>query len=277
MSQIPLWARALRGVDRAAWYAYQAHQVARDELFFAWLKPELRSALTVLAYSDMRSYLPGGTTFEEGLFAWEQSLFAESCIPRSGRVLLAAAGGGRELRALLEAGYSVSAFEPNPRLFAGCAQVASQHASAQVLQAAYSDLTAAVGGEGPLAALAGQRFDWVLFGWGSFTHLTERGAQIAALRAVRALAPQAPLALSFYLRKPEAEGGRAQRLRRAVRRALSYLGANQAIDSGLGYSYIGGFVYSFTREQIRELASLAHYRVAVEDASVFPYSVLMPD
>src|SRR5450432_8359 len=133
MSHLPLWARALRGLDRVAWYAYQGHQIARDELLFAWLKPELRSKLTVLAYDDMSSYLPGGTTFEEGLFGWERSLFAEACIPKTGRVLLAAAGGGRELKALLEAGYSVTAFEPNPRLFEGAQQVAASSPSVELI------------------------------------------------------------------------------------------------------------------------------------------------
>lgn len=276
MSQLPRWARALRRLDRAAWYAYQAHQVARDELLFGFLKPDLRAALTVLAYSDMRSYLPGGTTFEEGLFGWEQSLFAESCIPRAGRVLLAAAGGGRELKALLQAGYAVTAFEPNPELFAGASQVALGHASAQLLRGEYSDLTSAMRGEGPLASLRGQHFDWVLFGWGSFTHLTEPAAQLAALQATRVLAPEAPLALSFYLRKPETAGGRAQNFRTMVRNAMRLLGARQGIDPGLGYSYIGGFVYSFTLEQIHELAVRAQYRIAVEDTRVFPCAIAVP-
>jgi hypothetical protein len=275
MPKLPLWARALRNLDRIAWNSYQVHQVLRDEMLFAWLKPELRGALTVLAYSDMRSYLPGGATFEEGLFDWERALFADPVIPRTGRVLLAAAGGGRELKALLDAGYSVTAFEPNPDLWRGAVRVASAHPGALVLNAEYSDLEGAVDGRGPLARIRDQHFDWVLFGWGSFTHLTETTAQLAALRAVRNLAPMAPVALSYYLRKPEA-GGRAQRVRAEVRRVLSRVGRRTEIEPGLGYSYIGGFVYSFTPQQIRELAAAARYRLHVEEARVFPCAIAVP-
>ena len=179
MPTLPLWARALRGIDRLAWYAYHAHEITRDELLFALLEPELRADATVAAYSDMRTYLPGGTTFENGLFGWEESLLEQPSLPRAGRVLLAAAGGGRELKALLARGFGVTAFEPNPVLFEGASSVAAAAKDARVLRATYADLVAAATHEGPLASLAQESFDFVLFGWGSFTHLTERDAQLA--------------------------------------------------------------------------------------------------
>jgi hypothetical protein len=277
---LPLWARALRVADRYAWYAYHAHEVVRDEVFLAWLAPEQRAELTVLAYSDLATYLPGGSTFEGGLFEWERVMFANALIPRTGRVLLAAAGGGRELKALCEAGYEVLAFEPNPRLFAGAESVARSYAGkARLLQARYADLGAAARGQGPLAALSNTTFDWVLFGWGSFTHVTEQSEQLAILRAVRLLAPNAPLALSFFARRKDAstQPSRSDRLRTTVRRFTRGVRARRVEpDGALGYEYGGGFVYRFTRSEFESLAAQAGYHLRVWDESAFPYAVLIP-
>jgi SAM-dependent methyltransferase len=274
MSTLPLWARALRGIDRLAWYAYHAHEITRDELLFACLEPQLRAEATVAAYSEMRTYLPGGTTFEGGLFGWEQALLERLGIPKSGRVLLAAAGGGRELKALLDRGLSVTAFEPNPVLFEGARQVGS--VVARVVQASYADLVAAAGGKGPLAEVAGQAFDCVLFGWGSFTHLTERDLQLAVLSAARSLAPGAPLAFSFFVRTQNPPNSRSARMRGVLRDLLRRAGSKQSVEPGLGYDYGGGFVYSFTMEEVAELAHRAGYRVEFWDDKIFPHAILQP-
>jgi len=276
MSTLPLWARALRRLDRLAWYAYHAHEITRDELFFAWLRPELRSEATVAAYSEMRTYLPGGTTFEGGLFGWEQSLFEHQSIPRSGRVLLAAAGGGRELKALLDRGFQVTAFEPNPVLFEGARRVAEGRAGAKVFRASYADLVSAAEGNGPLALLTEERFDYVLFGWGSFTHLTEDAVQLSVLGASRALAPQAPLSLSFFMRSALQPDSRSARMRQVVRRVLRHAGSARPVEPGLGYDYGGGFVYSFSSDEVNSLAARAGYRIEFFDEKIFPHVILVP-
>jgi hypothetical protein len=278
MPSLPLWARALRRFDRAAWFVHHIHEITRDELLFAWLRPDLRSTMTVAAYSKMRTYLPGGSTFEEGLFGWERQLFAQPSIPRRGRVLLAAAGGGRELKGLLQSGYSVCAFEPNPVLFEGARRVAGDFDTAELIPASYADLVAAASAQGPLAHIREQPFDWVLFGWGSFTHLTERSVQLDVLRAMRAIAPRAPLAMSFFLRKPEGLDSRSRRLRLLLRSALRRMGRDpQTIADGLGYDYGGGFVYSFTMAEVSDLALQAKYRIEYQDDATFPCAILLPD
>jgi SAM-dependent methyltransferase len=276
MPPLPLWARALRGIDRLAWYAYHAHEITRDELMFAWLRPELRSDATVAAYSDMRTYLPGGTTFEGGLFGWEEALLARPEVPRAGRVLLAAAGGGRELKALLERGFEVTAFEPNPVLFEGASRVAAGSSGARVVRATYADLVAAVHGTGPLAGLRDESFDFVLFGWGSFTHLTQRDLQLQVLRAARALAPRARLSLSFFMRPAKEVDSRSARMRGVLRGLLKRTGARQPVEPGLGYDYGGGFVYSFTMDEVGDLAQQAGYKIEFFDDKVFPHVILQP-
>lgn len=279
-AKLPLWARALRGFDRVARSGFLVHQIVRDELLLAWLRPELREALTTATYSDLLDYLPGGATFEAGLFGWEEALLELPSTPRSGRVLLAGAGGGRELKALLARGYDVTAFEPNPVLFEGACRVASGHRTARVLRGTYADLVRAAEGRGALAELRAQSierpFDWVWFGWGSFAHVTDRAEQIAVLGAARALAPQAPLALSFLRRSAE-DAGRPAVLRARVRTALRRAGGPSSMGPGLGYDFAVGFVYRFTEDELHELAALAGYRIDSHDARVFPHAVLSPD
>ena len=110
---------------------------------------------------------------------------------------------------------------------------------------------------------------------GSFTHVTEKEEQLAVLRAARALAPNAPLGLSFFLRKPDVPS-RSRRLRHMIRGALQHAGGASKIDPGLGYDSGGGFVYSYTMEEISDLASNTGYRIGISEDQSFPYVVLLP-
>jgi SAM-dependent methyltransferase len=276
---VPLWVRALQRADRLAWYAFHGYEVLRDELLFAWLDPKERDAVTQHAYRAQRAYLPGGTTFERGLFDWERALLERAEVPREGRVLLAAAGGGRELAALLARGYDVTAFEPNPVLREGAAQVAAgAPGRARVLDGVYADMVAALDGRGPLAELrARSPFDLVVLGWGSITHVLDEDARDALLRAARSLAPDAPVITSFFLRPEGAPGGRTERARAAIRAVFSAVGApNATIPPGLAYESGGGFVHAFTESEVQAMAHRAGYAVAALDASPFPHALLVP-
>lgn len=50
-----------------------------------------------------------------GLFEWEAAALAAD-FPVTGRIVVTGAGAGREVPALLERGYDVVGYEPNPRL-----------------------------------------------------------------------------------------------------------------------------------------------------------------
>jgi SAM-dependent methyltransferase len=276
---VPLWVRALQRTDRLAWYAFHGYEVLRDELLFAWIDPKDRDEVTQHAYRAQHAYLPGGTTFDRGLFDWERALLDRPEIPREGRVLLAAAGGGRELLALAERGYDVTAFEPNPVLRQGAAGVAERFADrARVRDGVYADLDGAVHGRGPLAELRDRApFDLVVLGWGSITHVLDEPARDALLRAVRALAPRAPVITSFFLRPDGGHGGRTAEARSLLRRAFARVGArNASIPAGLAYESGGGFVYAFTEGEVQTMAHRAGYAVRVLDASPFPHALLVP-
>jgi hypothetical protein len=277
---VPRWVRAIQKVDRLAWYAFHGYEVLRDELLLSWLDARQRSAVIDRAYRDQRVYLPGGATFERGLFSWERALLARPEVPRAGRVLLGAAGGGRELKALIERGFEPVAFEPNPVLREGAEQVAREHpaAGAIVLDGVYADLEPAVVAAGPLAALAARApYDLVVLGWGSITHVLTHDEQRSLLVAARALAPRAPLITSFFLRPDVGYGGRTEQLRTTLRSVFSALGApNQHIEPGLAYEAGGGFVYAFSESEVQAIAHEAGYAVVLLESSPFPHALLVP-
>ena len=251
-------------------------QIVRDELLFAFVQPGQRDTLTFDAYARTRDYVEGGEAFSEGLFGWEMALLEDPHLPRSGRVLLGAAGGGRELRALIERGFEVFAFEPvTPLLYS--AQKVARGKNAVVLRATYRDLVAkALGKAGPLDDLAGS-FDLCILGWGSLSHLTEPSDVVETFRALRTLSPSAPVIASFLLRStvtPNTKGG-ARTLRRSLRRALEATGA-RPVPPGLNYDTASGFFYTFSREELRELCAQAVYGDVRFVGHPFAHMLLVP-
>jgi hypothetical protein len=274
----PTWARLLYRFSRALSALDAGQQIIRDELLFAFLPASARNGLTFDVYSRSRGYVVGGEYFLHGLWAWEAALLDDPRVPRSGRALLAAVGGGRELKVLLERGYEVFAFEPVGPLFESARSVGVAAGSrALVVQASYQDLVAkAEGKSGPLDGLAG-RFDLCVLGWGSLSHLTEPGAVLETLRAVRALAPDAPVIASFLLRTkgtPDVKGG-ARKLRHGLRRLFEAAGAS-AVPEGLRFGTAHGFYYQYLASEFTELCGRAGYEVAVIGEMPHPHVLLLP-
>jgi hypothetical protein len=205
-------------------------------------------ALTVRLYEHGPSSFAGSSTQP-----WEEKMFDEWLPAPPARVLVTAAGSGREARALIARGYAVDALEPVPGMAAACAAVPGIGA---VVQATHEDLARAVaGGGGPAAPLGDRRYDAVLVGWGSFTHVLSRHGQESLLRACDRLAPSGPILLSFFAR----HGGPASRS--AALRAGTALGRRVAAqrrlparDLEVGLAWNLGFTHALTEDEIAALA-----------------------
>ena len=277
--KLPHWVPVLLGVDRAAWYAYRAFEALRDETLIACLDPQLYHSVTQQSYSELRSYLPGGNAHVLGLFPWEIEVISSPPFPPNGRVLLGGAGGGRELAGLLARSYEVVAFEPNAVLVRGAVATAASNPFAAVVQASFADLVDAVQhNRGPLALpVHAKPFDAVILGWGSLTHVVRDQDRRDLLRSLRALAPGAPVLLSFFLRRPAGYvPGRSQRARTVLRHLLARTTHQPVPVEGLSYQRNGGFVYCFSKEEIFDLAVSCGYRVDRFDEREFPHAVLVP-
>lgn len=274
---MPRWLRAALAAERAAGAVARGVSLLVEEMALAWVPPHRRDAVTAAVYGAQRMYLAGSPHFEQGLFDWESRALAAPEFPRAGRILLGGAGGGREARALASMGYSVIGFDPSVRLVERSA-TALAGLPATVVHAGYGDLIAAARGEpGPLSDVPrSPPVDAVVLGWASFSHLMAGEQRLALLHATRAIAPAAPLLLSFLAAGGGGEGGRGERARRALRRTFAALGAPGAPRAGDRFVAWGGFLHLLSVEDIRTLAAAAGYRVAIVAASPYGHALLVP-
>lgn len=175
-----------------------------------------------------------------GLFPWERDAVERFFGERS-RLLVAAAGAGREMLALVADGRRVEGFDCNPRLVQA-GRAALRHAgAAATIHHAPRDRCPRL--EGP--------FDGLILGWTAYSLIPTRAARVAMLRDLRAAAAaDAPLLLSFFARSRRSPGmWAAQVLSTSVRRARG------AATTSLGDRLGGNFAHWFTRDEIEaELA-----------------------
>lgn len=262
----PTWARALLAIDRAAHAALRAEAALRDELLCALLDERARARLTASIYAREGTYRAHSRLDREGLTPWEREAVAHPCVPRTGRVLVAGCGGGRELAALRAMGYSVVGFDPCGPLVD---DARARGVAERVEVARLEDLRDASEALGPLAFLRGLRVDLALFGWTALSYVPERSARLDALRATRALAPDAPLLLSAW--GPRGAEGRPRRL---IRRALAALG--RAAPEGMTFRPWTGFITALDAASLASLAGEAGYAVALAGGAGDPWALLTP-
>jgi hypothetical protein len=217
----------------------------------------LRSALSTPEKTDLTIHLGAA------LSDWERNWFLRALPPAPAHLLLAAAGNGRELKWLLEAGYDVDAFEPAAQHATALKRGASGRARAE--RGTFADLIAAVlqGEPTPLTAFASRRYAAVILGWGSFTHVLDPAERAALLRACIRLVGDGPVLASFWLRGKAEPASRARELGEQLGRRLSTLrGVVSTAPRGQVFRPHCGFAHEFTRDEIEELAAASGRRVA---------------
>jgi hypothetical protein len=276
MSKPPVrsWVRGFLWLDAAIQRAVNLQDSLRDELFLAWVPPDERTTLTTMLYGREASYMPGHGHVERGLFPAEEYAFRARPLKPGSRILLGAAGTGRELVALVERGFDVVAFDP-------CATFAEAARSvvprAKFIDAAYADVIAAATHQsGPLAFLRDEKpIDGILFGWGSLSHVLPHVERVRLFRAMRQIAPKAPIYASFLYR-PETTDYTRGRARNALKRIFTTLGAPSTSEKGDHFSPYIGFFSALGRAEIDELAAESGYDVVFFDAGADAYAVFEP-
>jgi hypothetical protein len=229
------WYLALCELRRKSWSVQTA---VFDGIALGLFDRPLLHAIDELKYDAAARY------FEEdynrsGLTLWELQALERS-FPRHGRLLLLAAGAGRELLALTRLGYEVDASEPHPGLVRRANELLAADGSTARVQAAPRDAL-------PEDAIG--PYDGLIIGWGAFSLIQGRDRRIALLRALRDRArPGAPLLLSFLCRP---RGSRRFKLTATIGNALRRVRIRaEPVELGDGLSY--EFMHHFTREEIEQ-------------------------
>jgi len=257
--------RLLKGFDslglqicRALRYA----QVLQTELMLHLAQPEDWHEITARAYNRNRSYRDDA--YNATFYPWEKQAVDRFFPDPPARVLVGAAGGGRELAWLAGRGYDVAGFDPAVRLATDVARRVDRSRLLCCEVASYQALL-----DGITAIEAHAPYDAIVLGFGSLSHVALPKHREALLRKALSLCDKGPLLLSWLsnARSP------AQLRVRAVLTRLG-LARRPARDS---YSAHEGFIHGFDYQEIFDLASAAGYRVAAyDDANDFPHAVLLP-
>ena len=192
----------------------------------------------------------------EGLQGWEVEAILGH-FPPSGRILVAAAGGGRETRALAAMGFAPVACDPSRHLLDKLREGAG--GEQEVVEAAASEVP-----------VFGDAFDAVIIGWGGYTHIPEarrRGEFLEAL--ARQMKPGAPMLLSFYLRRDDGWRPRTcALLANCIRRVM---GLKPAVEPG--DTMTNRFERRFTAEEISGELVAGGLRLLDFRPTPFPHAI----
>jgi SAM-dependent methyltransferase len=215
---------------------------------------EEKTRLTIRIYDSYPVYFSVGND----LYTWEEPWFARRLPAPPAQVLVGACGTGREAVALAARGYRVDALEPAPDFVDESRRRLG--ARGNVYKLSYEELSAVVldGKDSFEATPRGTRYDAVVLGSGSMTHVLDPHEQERLLRSMCRLCPQGPILASFFCEPEEApvRAGRATRFGRSMGRALARLRfMSPAHCDRLSYRAHSGFAYTFTPREIERLAS----------------------
>lgn len=213
-----------------------------------WLGVMDREALDLIdeTYYDSKPNYVDEAYNTSGLRDWEAQMI-EDHFPRSGRVVVTATGGGREVVALLDLGYDVVGYEPNAQLV--------QAAKALLERRGHRDRIHR--GERDAFPTDAGPCDAIVVGWGSYMLIPGRSQRVEFLRAARGSLPaDGPILLSFFTRPPE--GGSFATIARVanVMRRLRRLPPVEVGDV-LGPNY----THYFTRGEIGSELEAAGFRL----------------
>jgi hypothetical protein len=228
-----------------------------DGVWLGLLNPRRVSVIDEAYFHRQRMYLAEDYN-RRGLWPWERAA-VEAHFPHDARIAVTAAGGGREVLALLDLGFDAVGFECNERLqeFGNDLTIASGHGIR--IHPSGRD-------EWPKAAVG---FDAAIIGWGSYMHIAGRQHRVAMLRDARAALPNgAPLMLSFFQRR-----GTTLRFRSAatVGNVFRRLFGRELLEPGDALSPL--YAHFFTKDEIENEINEAGFELVDYSSDPYPHAV----
>ena len=172
---------------------------------------------------------------KSGLWKWEKQVLSEyfqncTCL------LVAGAGGGREILALQQLGYNVDGFECNIRLADFANNLLKREGFVASVQLALRD-------ECPNSD---KLYDGIIIGWGAYMLIQGRKQRVDFLKELRAqMSAGAPLLLSFFSR---ANDSLYFKLILVIGNVIRWLLGRDALE--LGDALVPNYVHHFTQDEV---------------------------
>jgi 2-polyprenyl-3-methyl-5-hydroxy-6-metoxy-1,4-benzoquinol methylase len=215
-------------------------QAIQQGFWLGLLSNKQLDEIGVLQYAKWSQYVDENYNLS-GLQHWEK-LVLNQYFQLDSRVVLAAAGGGREAIALARMGYIVDAFDSTPSLALSCKFLVEKLGLAvRVFTIGSGDVPK------ELTSYAG-----IIVGWGGYMHIPGARNRVAFLRSLRKhVETGAPLLVSFFHRSDRTKRHTLITPIASVIRRLR--GSKEGIEYGDALD--GTFDHHFTESEIRrELA-----------------------
>jgi hypothetical protein len=207
-------------------------------LWLGVLRREDQHAVGQFCYDYVAMYVTEDYN-RRGLNNWEERALRDF-FQGGQSILVAGAGGGREILALRRLGYEAVGFECHPGLVKFANDLIRKDGVGGWVSQSLPD-------ECPQS---GEVYDAVVVGWGVYTLIQGRRQRVEFLRGLRAQTRDgSPLLVSFYHR---AAGSRRGKIVKAVGDALRRVRGRGRLEAGddLDPSTVPNFVHYFTRDEI---------------------------
>ncbi len=212
-------------------------------------------------YDDQKTYRDENYNRQE-LMSWEKNAL-RGHFAKCKSLLVAGAGGGREILGLHELGFEVEAFECN----AGLVKYANELLRTDKID---SKVLLALPDECPDNT---KLFDGVIIGWGVYTLIQGRQQRIKFLTKIRTQTrEQAPILLSFYHRTGNER--RFKLVRTGANVLRSILGRERLeLGDDLDPSFVPNCVHYFTQEEITSELREAGFILQSYSTEVYGHAV----
>ncbi len=265
-----IWPRVIAQValaDRTLERLWQAGRGVLQAYLANALTPNEQTALTLQVYA---SWLDSHHNYA-GVPDWEQAWFLRVLPSVPARILVGAAGTGREVTYLMERGYQVDAFEPVSLGFQQCRLLMA--GEGRCFRASFQDLVNLHRfGTGELTPLLDRApYDAVILGWSSLSHVFGRDHRLDLMACCASLAPAGPILASYHARNNRPRKRRSERLGSAVGELHARLRGLQLQAEPLLFAGHFGLSHPLTTEEVEGLASHIGRRALWDGAQMFPH------
>ena len=280
-SSLPTWladccARlilATRIIDKS----YAVVDRVRSRLILALASDTVLVRFNDLAYGGASTDDPGSPEFRSGLFPWEEQIITADLPLTPARVLIGAAGGGREALVLAQKGYEVAAFEPCEKLATATASHFAKRLNVRIYRTRYEDLPCLfpTRPDQPATTLeVNAHFEAAILGLASYSHLRTEAQRIRTL-SLFARYVHGPILVSFFpsMRKEAFEKVQTGR----VQNTLKKKGSRESNDR---FSVYVGFTHKVSAAELEATANsrsgLKILHLHAGSAERLPHAVLLP-
>ncbi len=244
-SRVKLFDGANRWLNRLVRFASAMH----EGFWLGCLNADELNAVTA-EHFDQSQYYASTEHNLNGFFGWEKSAL-DRFFRRGSRILVAGAGGGREVLALRKAGFDADGFECSAPLVRASEQIFERLGESKYVTLCEPDEVP----QGP------RIYEGLVVGWTVYTHIPTKARRVAFLQALsqRAL-PGSPLLVSFFARQ---SGSSDDVLVHRTARLCRFLlrGRKEPLEVGDRISY-ARFVRCFTSDEVETELTAAGFRSA---------------